>query len=509
MHAEIDKSDRMRSNALKLESRLAVSNSNFYDQICAKECRNTHHKLVMNSLRRLEGSDAEKWCSLFVAQADFFLQGSKDPDTKFKDFRNHVLHVSDNYWGGPVKQAEKWYAKTVNELKQKNWKSAVYSAGVLSHYYMDPLMPLHTGQTEEEGVIHRACEWSVNKSFDSLIALLENGAGYPTVLLRTGDDWLKQAIHDGAKLAHTHYQDFIDHYNLSLGAKDPQAGLDDHLRIIIAKLLGHASVGFARILERAFTESAATPVEKSTSVMRIFYKLTAPVSWAYTAIGNLSDRNSVRKIVAEYNAKGKVVRALPRDEKHVRRLYAREVLNVELAELDALEIGPVGAKNSPAKPPVSVSASKGASRKGDKFRLNLEDALEDAPSIGAKTAQRFQKLNIKTVADFLSADPVMTAISLDTQHIKADTIRQWQTQAKLACQIPRIYGHDAQILAACGFDSPEEIANSDPEMVLSLVKEFESTKEAKFILRDNQPPDLNEVTKWVEWSQQGRNLKAA
>ena len=168
-----------------------MSKSNFYDQIRANECRNTHHKLVMNSLQHLSCESAAQWRSLFIRYFDVYLEGSKDPDTKFKDFRNHVLHVSDNFWGGPVKQAEKWYGLTVDHLKNERWKSAVYSAGVLSHYYMDPLMPLHTGQTEEEGVIHRACEWSVNKSFDNLMERLENGTGYPNVDLPAGNDWVK------------------------------------------------------------------------------------------------------------------------------------------------------------------------------------------------------------------------------------------------------------------------------------------------------------------------------
>ena len=107
------------------------------------------------------------------------------------------------------------------------------------------------------------------------------------------------------------------------------------------------------------------------------------------------------------------------------------------------------------------------------------------------------------------ADPDATATALNTRHIQSKTIRQWQTQAKLACQIPRIYGHDAQILAACGFESPEEIAQSEPEMILALVDEFAKSREAEFIIRNNRPPDLKEVTQWNEWSKDSRQLNAA
>ena len=37
--------------------------------------------------------------------------------------------------------------------------------------------------------------------------------------------------------------------------KDPPAGLDQELKDAIAPLVGHAAVGFARVLDRAFEEA--------------------------------------------------------------------------------------------------------------------------------------------------------------------------------------------------------------------------------------------------------------
>ncbi|MFT7631934.1 MAG: hypothetical protein ACI87E_002980 [Mariniblastus sp.] len=494
-----------------------VSTNEFYDLICAKECRNTHHKLVMNSLKHLNCANADKWRSLFIKHFELYLQGSKAPDTTFKDFRNHVLHVSDNFWGGPVKQAEKWYGVTIENLKNQKWSAAAYSAGVLSHYYMDPLMPLHTGQTEEEGVIHRACEWSVNKSFTDLIELLETSSGYPTVQLSGGDDWLKTAIHDGATLAHGHYHTFIDHYNIELGAKNPPAGLDDPLRQITAQLLGHASVGFARILERAFVESGAIPAGQTNPLTKLFYRMTTPVSWVYKGFQAITNRSSVKKIAAEYRSKGKVIKSLPRDEKLIRAQHAEEILKIDLAELDARPITPVGSK-SESTPSIPQTAPQPARRKRPQtvapnktftYRLSLADDLEAAPSIGKKTAVRFSDIGIETVQEFLDCEPEETAFALNASHIVDDTIRLWQTQAKLACQIPQIYGHDAQILAACGFESPQEIAQAEPEVILSLVDDFSKTRESEFILRSSQPPNMEEVTNWIQWSKESRQLKAA
>ena len=68
----------------------------------AQKCTSTHHKLAMDALRFLENSDAAEWRNLFIGNIEIYLDGSKAPDKKFKDFRNHVLHVKDNYWGGAV-----------------------------------------------------------------------------------------------------------------------------------------------------------------------------------------------------------------------------------------------------------------------------------------------------------------------------------------------------------------------------------------------------------------------
>lgn len=376
---------------------------------------------------------------------------------------------------------------------------------------MDPIMPLHTGQTEEEGVIHRACEWSVNKSFNELINRLESGPGYPDVKLPVGDDWIRGAVHQGAELAHSHYQTFIDHYNLELGSRNPPAGLDDNLREVTSQLLGFASAGFARILERAFDESSVKPARKSSSLFAFLYQITAPVSWSFKAFCHLRDRGQVRKIANEVNSTGKAVRSLPRDERQVRQLHAQEILKIDLAELDRKQIKPVGSKSTAA---ALTNRNRGPKRQSRSerqaiFRLELDSPLERAPSIGPKTARRFEKVGIKSVGDFLSADPQSTATTLDTRHISPDTVRQWQVQSRLACQIPRIYGHDAQILAACGFENADEVASSQPEQVLSLVEEFSKTEEARFILRSGKQPDLQEVSNWIEWSQQSRRLNAA
>ncbi|MDB5386068.1 MAG: hypothetical protein JWM11_1714, partial [Planctomycetaceae bacterium] len=174
--------------------------------IFTSRCTSTHHKLPMDSLRFLRGPMADVWCNLFLANHEQYLIGSKAPDDTFKDFKNHVLHVEQGFWGGATLTARAWYQKTVTALSQGSWPDAIYNAGVLSHYFTDPFQPFHTDQCEAEGKVHRAAEWSIAKSYDELQAILEHDlGGYPQYELPDRPDWLEEAIRAGATEAHASY----------------------------------------------------------------------------------------------------------------------------------------------------------------------------------------------------------------------------------------------------------------------------------------------------------------
>ncbi len=159
----------------------------------AHRCTSTHQKLVLDALRHLRRDDAESWRRVFLKHGESLLAGANAPDDQFKDFRNHVVHVREKCWGGAVESVDTWYRHTVEALQGKQWAKAAFAAGALSHYYADPLMPLHTAQTEEAGIVHRACDRSVFRSYDVLTAILERDlGGYPEIKVPTGPRWLAE-----------------------------------------------------------------------------------------------------------------------------------------------------------------------------------------------------------------------------------------------------------------------------------------------------------------------------
>ncbi len=144
-----------------------------------------------------------------------------------------------------------------------------------------------------------------------------------------------------------------------------------------------------------------------------------------------------------------------------------------------------------------------------KFYLGRNNSVVDAPSIGARTAERLEVIGIKTVADLLKADPASVSEQLEVKRFTPKVVTEWQQQTELACRVPQLRGHDAQILVALGITDVETLAASDPEELWTLVEPFVETKEGKRIIRNGKTPDLEEVSEWVQWAQASRQLSAA
>ncbi|HPE47710.1 MAG TPA: DUF4332 domain-containing protein [Hyphomonas sp.] len=310
----------------------------------AHRCRSTHHFIAFDALSLIAGEEGEAWKSLFLVHHEHLLEGAKAPDSKFKDFKNHVCHVNEGQWGGARDAAMEWYAKSVELLRAKQWSRAAYALGVLSHYYADPIQPFHTAQTEEEGVIHRAMEWSIAKSRDVIDELIETN-GYPDVEVPEGPGFVADMVLEGATLSNVYYDTFIDHYNFERGVAHPPAGLDDTLREAIAELVAYATAGFAALVSKAIDEAAVSPPKVNLTLQGYIETLDIPLRWITSKMADASDRAQVERMYREFQKTGKVVRSLPDDDKFIRKLHAKQVLRVPLKELDAQEIAPIGTKH--------------------------------------------------------------------------------------------------------------------------------------------------------------------
>lgn len=662
-----------------------------FDVVFAARCTSTHHKLAMDALRFLRGVAADRWTNLFLHFHESYLAGSKAPDDVFKDFRNHVLHVGDGYWGGATTAAETWYQRTVDAFARQSWQEGVYNAGVLSHYFTDPFQPLHTAQSEAEGTLHRACEWSIAQSYGELQHILEEDlGGYPAIEAPDTDGWLAEMIRAGARGAFKEYRTTLEHYDVAQGVKDPRSGLDQVLKDAVAAQIGRAVVGFARVLEIAFEDSAAVPPDHGVTLAGFLATLHVPIYWVTRKLADAKERALVEAIYAELQQTGKVLQTLTADDRTVRQLHAEEVSKIPLARLDAEMPEPTGTEHgagelprsrathiltgaprlaeaaetrlpepaapdkapqkntaqaepvvaqqrsaaavvplpgrpspaSPVKPaneprpaPAAIDrqsqndrpvvpahanpfpSKAAAPRTGEpraneprpipsqpagqqqrdahpgspgraeagtasrsapeetlietrrtlppqpttrsaeatsseparasipvqprreqpaevpnsdnRFHLELDSPVADGPSIGPKTADRLSVLNVHTIRDLLRLVPANAAAKLNNRFITADIIKDWQSQARLVCMIPELYGHDAQILVACGIREPEHLHGLDPRALFTRVDAFCDSPAGERVLRSAKRPDLAEVTFWIDQSQYARVVSAA
>ncbi|MDP1555176.1 MAG: DUF4332 domain-containing protein [Hyphomonas sp.] len=307
-------------------------------------CRSTHHFIAFDALSLIGGEEGEAWKSLFLVHHEHLLKGAKAPDAAFKDFKNHVLHVAEGEWGGARGKAQEWYARGVELLSKKRWSEAAYAFGVLSHYYADPIQPFHTGQTEAEGVIHRAVEWSIAKSRGEIDARIEAN-GYPEIDVPDGMGFVSDMVRAGAERSHAYYDVFIDHYDIDAGVSDPPAGLDETMRAAIAALVGYATAGFAAILTRAVEEAAVAPPRVNLTLQGYIETLDIPLRWVAAKLEDAGDRRTVERMYAEFQKTGKVIKTLPADDKAIRALHAKQVRRIPLKQLNAEEIAPIGTLN--------------------------------------------------------------------------------------------------------------------------------------------------------------------
>jgi predicted flap endonuclease-1-like 5' DNA nuclease len=513
--------------------------------IYAAHANGTHHKLALDALWELESPHAEQWRRLFLAHAELYLEGSKAPDKQFKDFKNHVLHVHDGFWGGAPEKAESWYALLVRALVERNWSEAVWCAGILSHYYTDPIHPFHTAQSEAENNIHRAVEWSISKSYDALRA-----RGLKLVPLaphEPGDSahWLKDMVIAGAETSNRYYETLIANYDFARGVVEPPEGLSDVCRDSIGALLVYASAGFGKILDRAFAEAAVEPPTVSLTAETVVAALKIPVKWVTRKLADADDRRLVEAMYDELQDTGRVEKTLTEEDRTIRDLYAKEVephtnerlrrereqrlenapmpqgalpfaprsrtatpaavqpdFKVPLAKPERTRlptvtsvplIQPVLAKDGkPDTPPASDRASR-----APRFHLTATDDVEAAPSIGPRTASRLYEVGILTVADLLAAEPAAVAEELGVRHITAEEVADWQDQSRLVMEIPELRGTHAQLLVGAGLRTVPDVAGADPAGAQAAILKFAATREGQRILRDGPPPDLEKIAAWL------------
>lgn len=415
--------------------------------ILAHRCRSMHHYIAFDALQILDGPDAAEWKALLLKHHQKLLKGAKAPDTTFKDFKNHVLHVEEGQWGGARDAAMEWYGKAVDALRSKKWGDAAYALGVLTHYYADPIQPFHTAQSEEESTMHRALEWSLVQSRDTLKALIDL-RGYPVVSGGPASGFVADMVLAGARYSNPHYQTVIDHYNLEAGVKEPRAGLDQRLLDIFADLLAYATSGVATLFQRAFAEAQVAPPQTDLDLPGYLAALDIPIRKLTRRIADRKDRMQVEAMYDELQRTGKVLKTLPDDDREIRRLHCEQVLRRPISELDFQALEPIGSAHVPLEKhpepvryvlkvvpePVTPSSAKPESN----LQTEAPDAhlFDSSATVVPLVAEPAKEPEAEEPTNFVPADAVLASIEAEQAAKAAATTEVEATAEPIAEATP-------------------------------------------------------------------------
>jgi len=290
----------------------------------AAHCRSTHHFFAVDALPLVTTDAGQRLTKTLLRYHDAYLRGAKDPDTRFRDFQNHVVHVTDGYWGGAPRVAHQWYDRLQKYLRAKRWSDAAHAAGVLSHYFTDPIMPLHTQQSNREKVLHRPIEWSVTKSYSTIMKMWDRERMKIVFEMSDQPGWLGEAILHGARHANQYYFPLIDTYDLGRGRRKPQEGLSLIARQALAELFGLAVTGWARVIERAAADAESATGQPlpspSAPLAMILATARVPMRLWIRNLDHGHERRAVEALIDEFQRTGEVKQNLSNEVDIVHRV---------------------------------------------------------------------------------------------------------------------------------------------------------------------------------------------
>jgi hypothetical protein len=169
---------------------------------------------------------------------------------------------------------------------------------------------------------------------------------------------------------------------------------------------------------------------------------------------------------------------------------------------------PAARREKSSQPATMPMAAKRVPREPLRFLLARSSPVVEAPSIGA-AAEHLAKVGVRTVADLLNANPESTAEETGEPRITAAVVTRWQCEARLACRIPELRCCGAQLLVACGYTEPEQVAAANATELFTKVRDLCRSPKGKHMLRDGKPPSKERIAQWIRHAAHMRPLEAA
>jgi hypothetical protein len=156
----------------------------------------THYFIVNNAVDNISN---ESWAEAFEYYTEELLSGSVAPDVLWQDWDNHLYYPETGEGNAPASAAY-WYDLARANFSTQNWEEGFYAAGVMTHYFSDPCIPVHT---DVYWPGHDAYEDDINYNLGDLVLSSPSESIVNNV---------SQLVVDNATYSHQYYDIVYDAY---------------------------------------------------------------------------------------------------------------------------------------------------------------------------------------------------------------------------------------------------------------------------------------------------------
>ena len=223
----------------------------FGDRINACVAGSTGSRLLLDALPLVDTDAGRRLVEIIRRHHRAARQGMRDPDRRFRDFQNHVIHVHGGFWGGGPRVAHRWLCRAVDAAARGRRRDAAHAIGVMMHYVFDALHPLHTEQNARERVLHFPVEAITYLNYERFLDRWRHDDGRAVSRLPGGPTWLGEHMMRGAANANADFWTMLCDFDIRRCVDEPSKCFGGRFERATAAWVGICVTSAARIIERA------------------------------------------------------------------------------------------------------------------------------------------------------------------------------------------------------------------------------------------------------------------
>ncbi len=491
------------------------------------QCRNLHQRIALEALDNLKTVPAQRLSKILLKYYQAFFSGVDSGDRCSKGSSDQDSKSHSDHTNAACAKCVQWFDTALKRLDEGRLKKAAYACGALSYHFTSSMLPLHLDKQKSNKSSLHPLAWTIYKDYDAIQRHRSQIQCTAKFEFSHDDQWLSRAVLAGTNLASGRSDRLNQLYFYELWTDDLPNSLAGESLDLAAELVSLAVGGWAGVLCRLADEATLELPEVSLTSSAILAAIDTPFAWIFR---RFSDRSATRRarlwdrphatslqssgvadpiVEVDYtnddepNCASEIVALSVSDRglEDTNRAIEQPISKESFTPLEPTVLKMPSPRREPKQPssaPIELATSS-----TDTTQLHYNSPLADAPSIGPKTAKRFEKLGIRTVGQFIHSDAQQLEAKLDVRWISSHAIRDWQDQARLVCEMPSLRDYQSQLLVAIGVRTSGQLCTLDASRLAEQIVSFCDTSEGQQLLRFAKSPSYRDVFSWIEMAQRG------